>query len=327
MITDSTLEGGALVNGCNLCGGRDASVLANRSRNGQPLRTVICNGCGLVWSDPFPHDARQFYAEDYRLDYKGSFEPQPRHVMRAGEVALSRLRQVEWLFSQPRKVLDIGSGGGEFAYLLTARGHTVKGIEPNRGYAEYSRREYGLDVTVGFAQDIELPAASFDVITIWHVLEHTQDPLSVLKRLQGWLRPDGMLVVEVPNVEATCQAPGSTFHEAHLYNFSTDTLSAMAARAGFVIEESALSSDGGNITMIVRKSLTAVDNIEQCVARCSPHRILQTVQNRSVASHYQTLSPYSRMVSRVSKSLRERIEVRRFNGARAFLDGLYAGRR
>ena len=64
---------------------------------------------------------------------------------------------------------------------------------------------------------------SFDVITIWHVLEHTEDPCFVLGKLRSLLKPQGVLVVEVPNIEAICQSPKSTFHEAHLFNFNLDT--------------------------------------------------------------------------------------------------------
>ncbi len=317
----------SLTNPCNLCGATAFSVLARRGRDGNALRTVICSNCGLVWSDPFPHETRQFYSEDYRLEYKGSFEPKPRHVIRAAQVAIERLRKVSWLFAQPKKVLDVGSGGGEFAYLLSTHGHEVKGIEPNRGYSEYSRREYGLDVINGFVQDADLQAGSFDVVTIWHVLEHTPDPTGVLQRLHHWLRPDGMLVVEVPNVEATCHAPGSSFHDAHLFNFSVATLTGMLSRAGFAQEECALTADGGNITLIARRVMLADASIEQCVAHCNPQRTLEMVRNRSAFAHYRSMTPYLRLFQRLGRGLRERLVVRGFDGARAYLDRFYASRR
>jgi uncharacterized Zn finger protein len=76
---------------CNLCGGIEVSILSNRSRSGKPLQTVICQACGLVWSDPRPHDARQFYEEEYRLSYKHTYSPKSKHVLRAGRVALYRI--------------------------------------------------------------------------------------------------------------------------------------------------------------------------------------------------------------------------------------------
>jgi 2-polyprenyl-3-methyl-5-hydroxy-6-metoxy-1,4-benzoquinol methylase len=137
---------------CNLCDGKEVSILSNRSRSGKPLRTVICQACGLVWSDPRPHDVRQFYEEEYRLSYKHTYSPKPKHVLRAGHVALSRFDKIEQLLSSRKAVLDVGTGGGEFAYLLQSLGHSVSGIEPNRGYAGYSIHEYGLTVQVGFVK-------------------------------------------------------------------------------------------------------------------------------------------------------------------------------
>ena len=128
---------------CNLCGSTEISVLAKSSRSGKPLRTVICSKCGLVWSDPLPHNPRHFYEDDYRVSYKGAYSPKPKHIFRAGNVALSRYRKIESLLSRSLEILDVGSGGGEFSYLLQTLGNDVTGIEPNKGYAEYSIREYG----------------------------------------------------------------------------------------------------------------------------------------------------------------------------------------
>lgn len=175
---------------CNLCGGQEVSVLANRSRSGQPLRTVICTQCGLVWSDPLPHNPRDFYEDEYRVNYKGTYSPKPKHILRVGQVALSRHRKIEPLLSRPLSILDVGSGGGEFSYLLKTLGHQVQGIEPNKGYADYSIREYELDVQIGFIQDNRFQKTSFDLITIWHVLEHTENPGDVLSLLHA-LSEDG----------------------------------------------------------------------------------------------------------------------------------------
>ena len=187
---------------CNLCGGAAVSLLASHSRSGAPLRTVICVQCGLVWTDPFPHNPRSFYEDDYRVSYKDAYSPKPKHIFRAGNVAVSRYRKLARFLPRSHTILDVGSGGGEFAYLLQSLGHDVWGIEPNRGYAEYSIREYGLNVYRGFVQDLKLPKTSpqampstgqpsarsivnqvFDTITIWHVLEHTENPYAVLAKL------------------------------------------------------------------------------------------------------------------------------------------------
>lgn len=308
---------------CNLCDSRDVSVLARRSRGGGLLRTVACRRCGLVWSDPRPHDVRRFYETDYRVSYKGTFEPKPKHVLRAGNVALSRLEKIRAYLRPRMRVLDIGSGGGEFAYLLQWLGHDVRGVEPNRGYADYSARQYGLDVLRGFVTDVALPDAHFDLITIWHVLEHTEDPSAVIAKLARALRPDGVLVVEVPNVEATCQSPSSTFHEAHLYNFNAATLGLLAAKCGLYACSIRLASDGGNITAMLAPLPVADD----AAIPGNHERVWAAVSGHTRLSHLVSLHPYRRFVERMAKSAAEWLGTRRNVDARERLDRLFTRKR
>lgn len=312
---------------CKLCGSTEVTTIAHRSRSGRPMRSVACTGCGLVWADPRPHEVRQFYEEDYRLAYKNTFQPRAKHVLRAGRVALDRLERIRAVLRPSSRVLDVGSGGGEFAYLLRTLGHEVTGVEPNRGYAGFSREQYGLDVRVGFIDEVELPAASFDLITIWHVLEHTADPYAVLRQLRAALRPGGRLVVEVPNIEATCQSPRSSFHEAHLYTFGEPTLGRLGARAGLAAVSSTLSEDGGNITMIFEPvAASAAAPVPEAASLRIPGnhaRVEKIVAGHTFWSHALSLHPWRRAAERMGRMLSEVGASLRGNG-RPLLDALYA---
>ena len=308
---------------CIICEGNDVSVLANHSRSGKPLRTVICKGCGLVWADPLPHNTRTYYADDYRVAYKGTFTPKPKHILRAGKIALYRRALLRKLISRRQKILDVGSGGGEFAYLLKSLGHDVQGIEPNKGYADYSIQEYGLNVQVGFIQDIQQPNASFDLITIWHVLEHTENPYEVLAKLHSLLKPQGILVVEVPTIEATCQSPKSTFHEAHIFNFNLETLSKLGEKVGFSVVEHKLSEDGANITVFFLKTAEASNNRSLKIPG-NAERITGIVKNHTAFKHYLTAWPYKRLITRMSRMLQEKRETVHFESGKQLLDKHYA---
>ena len=311
---------------CNLCGGTEVSMLSNKSRSGKPLRTVICRACGLVWSDPRPHDARQFYEEEYRLSYKHSYSPKYKHVLRAGHVALSRFEKIEHLLLNRKAVLDVGTGGGEFAYLLQSFGHRVSGVEPNKGYADYSIREYDLTVQVGFVQEATFPLESFDVVTIWHVLEHTEDPGFILALLRSWLKPEGTLVVEVPNVEATCQAPRSTFHEAHLYNFNVVSLRRLARKHGLYESRHLISQDGGNITMFFARTAPLVEDQFTAAIPGNCEWISRIVRQHNTLQHHLSPVPYVRAWQRLRRSLQERRETMDAASGKAILDNLYAPR-
>jgi 2-polyprenyl-3-methyl-5-hydroxy-6-metoxy-1,4-benzoquinol methylase len=309
---------------CNLCGASAATVVGTRSRSGAPLRSVCCTSCGLVWSDPRAVDLRTFYENDYRLAYKGTFEPKPKHVLRAGRVALDRLDHVRPLLGQPSRILDVGAGGGEFAHLLQSLGHEVVGIEPNRGYADFAASRYDLQILRGFVGDVALPADSFDVITIWHVLEHTDDPSRVLAQLCSALRPGGTLVVEVPNIEATCQSPRSTFHEAHVFTFSPATLQRMAEKAGLQPQRLTASADGGNITVLLHRPAQPQPALASLQIPGEHDRIVRILRAHHPLTHLFSAHPYRRLAGRLVRSLHERWLTRKRLSSRVLLDSLFA---
>lgn len=311
---------------CIICGSLQFSVLVPGDGSARSLRSLICCDCGLVWLNPLPHEPRRFYESDYRLKYKKAFVPKIKRVYRAGCVALGRYAKVAELFASRRAVLDVGTGGGEFAYLLKSLGHDLAGVEPNKGYAEYSIQKYDLDLQVGFVQDCNYAPESFDVITMWHVLEHTEDPLVVLQRLQSLLKSRGTLVVEVPNIEAVCQAPASTFHEAHLFHFNVSTLVMLGEKAGLHLQKYLYSDDLGNITVFFQKA--CIDSLECSESKVwtiagNAEHISSIIKGRSSLRHYLSATPYKRLWQRISRTVFEKIKVRACLDSKQLLDELY----
>lgn len=307
---------------CNLCHSTEFEVLSTRDRDGEYLRTVICKECGLVWSDPFPINPTEYYQKDYRILYKGTFEPKIKHIYRAAKTAVNRYQGLKNYLKGKQNVLEIGSGGGEFSYLLRQLGFSIRSIEPNEGYGNYSKTEYGLDVQIGFAQNTEFAPESFDFITASHVLEHVDDPTLVLKKLHGWLKSDGMLAIEVPNIEATCQSPKSTFHTAHLFNFNQATLSLLVEKCGFTVVKTFFSSDKGNVSLVARKNaeLTVLPKLA-IDGNCEKIRTI--VNKHTFLTHYFCLSPYLRLLNKIPRVLNEKKVAKNFTQAKAVLDSCY----
>jgi 2-polyprenyl-3-methyl-5-hydroxy-6-metoxy-1,4-benzoquinol methylase len=299
-------------------------ILADRDRDNNPLRTVACSQCGLVWTDPRPTDEEvaTYYKEQYRLSYKGVFTPQNKHVLRAGRNAMRRYAAIDSYIPGNAVMLDIGSGGGEFLYLLKSRGFNVSGIEPNRGYAEFAAETYGLDIRNTMIQEVSIDDASRDFITMFHVLEHTEDPLGTLQQLNRWVKSGGHIFIEVPNVMSNWHSPKGQFHLAHLYNFSVYTLKALAEKAGFEVLLCEEIDDGENLHILAKKPVTARnetspvnrDNFETVRL----HRARYTPV-RYMLSRY----PWQRFGKKLTGSMEEKKWIKPFRDAREILDSLY----
>ena len=290
---------------CNLCGASDVEVIGDRDRDGHPLRTTICRACGLVWSNPRPgeDEVRRYYSSEYRLDYKGHSTPSLRHIARSGRGALNRYRALAPYIKRGDRMLDAGAGGGEVVYVLRQLGFDASGLEPDEQYARHAREALGVPVATGFVQDAVFPAGSFDVVTMYHALEHVEDPSAILSRLRGWMAEEGVLLIEVPNVEAVCIAPGHRFHFAHFYNFNRDTLEALGRKAGFEPVQTTTSSDGGNLISV----FTAVAQPQPPRFDAANYRrVAAVVKGHTSLNYYGSASPYAGPFSRLRTYLADR---------------------
>jgi len=296
-------------------------VISRKDRQGAPLLTVLCEGCGLARVEPLPsrEQLAVFYRERYRLEYKGVYEPKPYHVLRAARVARERLLRLGPQLAGVSRVLDIGCGGGELLYLLRAAGRVTAGIEPNLRYGAYARDQLGLDVRIGLIEDQQFPAGSFGGITLFHVLEHLPDPVHTLAHIRPWLLPQGFLAIEVPNFASTLEHPAHRFHRAHLFYFSAATLELCASRAGFSTIRLEASPDGGNLYGLFQPGG------EPAPARRLPEnyqRLLDLEKSRSAAQYWLRRTTYTRAFRRLRGMLQERREARRYASRREILEAL-----
>jgi 2-polyprenyl-3-methyl-5-hydroxy-6-metoxy-1,4-benzoquinol methylase len=297
---------------CNLCGARDYDVVSERDRDGRPLRTTICRRCGLVWTNPRPtlQALNEYYREHYRQDYKHMPVPTARKLLRGMSGALERRRWLEPSLRPGSRILDVGCGAGELVYVLRAAGFDARGLEPDERYARYAGETLGVPVEVSPVGEVLPAGAPFDVITLFHALEHVGDPVATIASLAAALQPSGLLVIEVPNVEAVCQAPGHRFHYAHLFSFSQGTLAALAARAGLSCVRMELSADGGNILAVFRRANPAPTPPSREPREQYEHTV-HVLRAHTALRHYLSFAPYARLAGRLAQRRREGRLLRR----------------
>lgn len=101
----------------------------------------------------------------------------------------------------PARILDFGCGGGEYLLRMRRLGYEVVGVDFDPASLDLARKS-GLEVMLPGALDSPEFDGNFDLVTLAHVIEHVQDPVALLRRLRGCLRPGGQLYLEAPNAQA-----------------------------------------------------------------------------------------------------------------------------
>ena len=140
--------------------------------------------------------------------------------------------------ASPGRLLDVGCGTGEFLVTMRKAGWEVEGIETNPEASAWVRKNWGIPVHEGDVRDLPPSRGSYDVITLWHVIEHIYDPAPVLRKLRTLLNSRGFLLVATPNVAGF----DSTFYKEqwialdvprHVNHFSNRSLKDLFEREGF----------------------------------------------------------------------------------------------
>jgi 2-polyprenyl-3-methyl-5-hydroxy-6-metoxy-1,4-benzoquinol methylase len=240
---------------CNLCGQDHTRVQfpstlqeASGPQNMEAFRctspgygrhhTVVqCLNCGLLYTNPR-------FDDEQILDSYVAVEDPLYLEERDGRVLTfeRHLRPLEKIKEPPGKLLDVGAYTGVFVEIAAQHGWNAYGVEPSHWAVEQAR-ERGLHIIEGTLASPELEEASFDVVTMWDVIEHVTDPLGEIKQAYRLLRPGGLLVIHTMDIDSLfARLMGNRWPwlmEMHIYYFSQRTLRAMLEKAGFTVIGSA----------------------------------------------------------------------------------------
>jgi SAM-dependent methyltransferase len=209
---------------------------------GHDFKVAQCSECGFAVTTPSPRGEE--IADYYPTGYYGAVEDRrfPGIVEKLQNALYTlRVREVEAVAnSGPGRVLDVGCGRGVLLQEFRRRGWGVQGTELSEKASSYARQTLKIPVEIGRLETIRFPANHFDAVTLWHVLEHVEDPRALLTEIRRILKPDGVFLVAVPNFgsfEARV-SKDKWFHldvPRHGTHFSADTLQDALTECGFEI--------------------------------------------------------------------------------------------
>lgn len=232
---------------CNNCGGDDAVLLLEgRDRlhgKGGTFSLVRCRRCRLIYLNPRPtrEELARFYPEEYE-PYGQAIEDEPS-MLRRFLLRYGVRRRCRTVTSRKRggRLLDVGAATGIFLAEMARHGDwELHGVEINSKAARYARDRFGLRIFCGELGEAEYPDGYFDAITLWDVLEHLPDPRSTLLEVERIMKPDGLLVLQVPDAESL---EAGIFGQLwigldiprHLYVFTKRSLTSLLDQTGFIM--------------------------------------------------------------------------------------------
>lgn len=232
--TENNME---ILNSCPVCSASETKLFIeckDYTVSQETFKIVECVKCGFKFTNPRPEESRlgDYYKSEEYISHsntkKGFINSAYQSVRR---YTLLKKLQLISKFYKTGKLLDIGCGTGEFLKTFKDAKWDVMGVEPSGDAREMAIENYGLNVGEEAALK-ELSSESFDVITMWHVLEHVPHLNERIEDLKRLLKPKGIIVVAVPNC-SSLDAKKYGAHWAaydvprHLYHFTPKDIEAL----------------------------------------------------------------------------------------------------
>ena len=223
---------------CPFCG--PDGVIAPPLRLSPKESVVLCRACGIYQSHPFPDNTAALYQEGYYSRQKSR---------RFAAVLEWGIRWFRWerawsLNRRYRKgrILDVGCGRGLMLHYLSDRfGWEVQGTQISETAHAYATGVLGVPVFLGDLLSLP-PSRPFDVVSLYHVLEHLTNPSAYLAEINRRLTPNGACLIEVPNTHSlmarlTKQHWFGWDLPYHTYHFNPNSLKALLEKNGFQVEQ------------------------------------------------------------------------------------------
>lgn len=217
---------------CKLCGSAKVNFFFSDDD-----RILECNKCRIVFLSPdiLLNNLEKYYSERFIAGKYTSLE-RSAFLENNSKELLNFIDR----YTRPQRnisLLDIGANIGFFVKEAVKRGYDAVGVEPSKNMATYAK-SLGIPI-IETTIDKFNPQKSFDIITIFHVLEHLDNPTEVLNKLKSIHSENGFLVLEVPNIESYIAKKDELSWRfialEHIFYFSPKTISAILQKLGYKI--------------------------------------------------------------------------------------------
>jgi 2-polyprenyl-3-methyl-5-hydroxy-6-metoxy-1,4-benzoquinol methylase len=202
---------------------------------------VKCRHCGLLYvSDQLkPEIQNSIYQQSKTADHWIKIQNKAKEqTWNAEKKYLPALQELKRLSPAGGRLLDVGCSIGQFLDLARDQGWEVEGVELNSDAARLAQNEKGLTVYNQTLEEVGYPDGSFDIVTLWGVLEHLTNPNQMLQNIRKVLKKRGLALFFVPNghsliIRLSREHNSTVSGRAHLWYFTPETMDKILVKNGF----------------------------------------------------------------------------------------------
>jgi SAM-dependent methyltransferase len=242
---------------------------------GETFSLYKCDSCGLISTSPAPavDEIGRYYQSANYISHSSKagtpFELLYQTVRNFTTKSKAKLVQ---RLAKGKNILDIGCATGEFLIACKQKGFKVFGVEPNEKAREIALENHNLVINDLAFLD-EAASNSFDIITMWHVLEHVHDINKRMEQVFRLLRDDGTAIIALPNYEshdAVYYKESWAAYDVprHLFHFNKSSFETLAQNNGFQVREILpMEFDSYYVSLLSEKYLNGKGSLVKAIFR------------------------------------------------------------
>ncbi len=252
---------------------------------------VKCRSCNFQFTNPRPSDEElgRYYISDHYISHNNTnnnlFEKTYQLVRR---IAIKTKYNLISEFFNSGRILDIGCGTGDFLYKCKLKNWDTKGIEPSEIARTQAIENYNLDVIE--STDLGKLNGEFEIITMWHVLEHVTELNNTVSEMKKLLSKKGKAIIAVPNLESFDACYYKKYWAAydlpiHLYHFSKTSITKLFEKHGLSLRKTkGMKFDSFYVSMLSEEHRTGNKNFLKSIIIGSISNLLGIFTKRGFSS-------------------------------------------
>ena len=228
---------------CILCGKNTNTLLTDTLRGGSKGKVYFCKSCelGMLEDHRSKKEIIDFYKDEYRKHplHRESSSPQELFDLYVN-FQIDRINLLKKYLNKNTILLEVGCSVGMFLYHVREYTNRIIGIDYDIDSINFATHKCGCLIYNNDIQHTGLPKKSFDIICLFQVLEHVKNPIEFISQYKDYLKPNGRMCIEVPNINDALRCAYNLpnynrfyFHQAHLWYFSEKSLNILMKKAGF----------------------------------------------------------------------------------------------